>query len=752
MKESKKAVKKARKGSEESDWYAEYENENRFAKLEGDSEDEENMQFDPNDRTLRIPVSEIFESMRGIEDAGVDDSSSPPVVSKFQRKKAETISFDEGFEQGDLKYSPSRLNPYYMAIQHNQMCEMFGSQAQIPRWATETRYSQRSSADTAILSYFNVSLKLFYDLANDTVDWLSLSRLIDPQVAKNTDDEEKKEGEMLKEMAFGKLLDNPINDPLEGQELEELMKQPLVVPKGSASQMALEDPIDLKGSIVANINGIDAMWAREKEEIVQEISDKMGRRIYVPIRHQMGWLMWVRLGTWDKTQKGRRQQLKAIKKGFAKVWMTVTATDPESAAGYRARFSSADLGFPLFVVPEPGNLILRLDWPQDQVTARFQAYINKINKERSQDFTWMAVMKKQTAQDIGFIKASVMGENPFGLFTTYIRSEDFNAYMTSLEVLRGYADQNLTRMDAHRNSKTSQQEIKNLKDWFDARYQPMNELDDYTEPQIDVMSCMEKSGTITTEKGVKKMLYVKDGFESTWRIDVGSDKISDARGKRIARYAPAKIMGMPANEAAEHALGWKPLHRAEEYLGYVHRMSSGFFMAETYRIARFEKAWQTLVTDSPDFNRDKFRPQLTVTRNRKSKPVIRDVRDAATGNYSRVTSNMIQEEKQMAAAYHFLAYTISYSISFPNGCKLLNMGRSSSLETTFYPFLRPLYHKLEDQLDKVLYEEMKVRCPNDVQGSRDTLFNPTLSLRPYNQNGHTVSAGTGPYGSAFSGL
>ncbi|KAG8355681.1 hypothetical protein FVEN_g6469 [Fusarium venenatum] len=749
-------------------------------------DDEEN----PQNRRTRIPVGEIFKNETGAKNAENGEGPSP-VISTFQRGNAGTIDFDKGFEKGHLTYAPSRRNPYYMAIKRDEMGEMF-KQQQMGKWATETRYEGRPLPDTAIQSYCNVSLKLFHDVANDCVNWLSLSRLIDPQVPKKTKTKEKEEADMLKEMTFGKLLDYPENDPLHDQAKEESTHQPIVMPVNSMSQMALEETSQQKKKSKKTKFGIDAEWMSIKGDIVWEISEKKGRRIYVPVRHQMGWLMWLRLGTWEKTPEGRLAQLKKIKDGFKNAWMTATATDPESAAGYRARFSSANLGFPLLVVPNPENLIRRLNWQTGQVYTLFQSLVDKINNETSQDPAGMEVMKTRPGRDD--TRYVEMGENPFGLFTTYISCEDFNKYMKSLEVLRGYEDQSLTRQDAHRAIKT---DTKQVNDYLADMYQPMEPYDsegqeNYTQAQTDVMCVMEDWETKRGIVPIKQRLYVREGnikdgrFGSTWRIDVSSDKISSARGKRIGKYAPAKIMGMPANEAVEKALGWQPLDKAKLLLGYEHRMSSGFFMAEwlhlcafswgglttlsqkgelLYRssdipgnlilgtsetnsvMTRFEKAWQTLVIDSPDLKSSTSCPKLTVTRNTIGKPVIRDVKNAFTGHYSRTNSYMSSDEKALAKAYDFLAYTIFYSISFPRGCKLLNMGTNSSLDTYFYPFLRPTYQKLEDQLDQALYEEMKKRHLNDPQV---TSTNGAFNNSPYNQNGDTVNIGTRVYGNSGS--
>lgn len=149
-----------------------------------------------------------------------------------------------------------------------------------------------------------------------------------------------------------------------------------------------------------------------------------------------------------------------------------------------------------------------------------------------------------------------MGENPFGLFDTYVSADHFNAYMKALEVVHGYANQDVVRRNAHRDSKTSPAELQTLKAWLYANYTPMpkknmNGEDNYTKPQEDAMLRMDNWQFAAANTNRGKSLYSKDYvFESTWDIDVSSDKITNARGKRIPKYAPGKIMGMSANDVS----------------------------------------------------------------------------------------------------------------------------------------------------------------------------------------------------------
>ncbi|KAM0227452.1 hypothetical protein ACHAPO_011514 [Fusarium lateritium] len=732
------------------------------------------------------------------------DVENAPAVKMFHRDKANTIVFDTGFEQGHLTYAPSSRNPYYMAITRDKMGEMFNQQ-QMGKWATETTYPNRPTPGTAFLSYFNVSLKLFQDLADDSVDWLSLSRLNDPQVTKKTDTDDKAEAKILKEMAFDGLLDTPKNDPLEHQEHEEMMNTSFEIKIDLQAQLPPEENPFQEEDIVETLQDHDDITlASDKEKIIQEINNGEPRRIFIPVRHQKGWLCWLPLGTWESNMSGRLRQLKAIKKGFAMAWMMATAIDPDSAAGYRARFSSANLGFPLIVVPQTKTLSLRLNRGLIEVDSLFQRLVDDINNRVTQKETYLEVMKQHEVGGDGYVK---MGENPFGLFTTYIATDSFNTYMKSLEVVRGH-DEVLEGRDAHRYIDTSQKTVATINAWLKHAYSPMKGTDaagkpNYTKAQINAMLAMQNWQSQAPNTNINDMLYVKyDDFGSTWSIDVGKDKINNARGNRNTKYAPGNIMGMSANQAAQEALGWKTLHKAFDYLGHDQRISSGFFMAEwlhlcafswggltrlsdtgkdlyrssdipgnlvlgtsetnslmtryasppamimfveTYKIARFEKAWQTLVSDSLDLSSIDSCPRLTVTRNSNSKPVIRDAKNAITGDYSRQRSGMSDAEETLAKTYDFLAYTISYTLSFPKGCKLLRMGMPSSLHTMFYPFLRPLYHKLEDQLDQMLFEEMKNRDSINILGSLSKPVPHAINHLPYNQNGNTVYTGGQPY-------
>jgi len=118
-----------------------------------------------------------------------------------------------------------------------------------------------------------------------------------------------------------------------------------------------------------------------------------------------------------------------------------------------------------------------------------------------------------------------------------------------------------------------------------------------------------------------------------------------------------------------------------------------------------------------------------------------------TNTYYRQDFPMSQTELQIAERFHFVAYTVSYSIEFPDGCQMLSMGPGESLTTTFYPFLRPLYHRLEDQLDQMLYKEIR---PKDLgEDITDSIIPAPNGITPIVTGGQILYDGTVGYGGSI---
>lgn len=74
--------------------------------------------------------------------------------------------------------------------------------------------------------------------------------------------------------------------------------------------------------------------------------------------------------------------------------------------------------------------------------------------------------------------------------------------------------------------------------------------------------------------------------------------------------------------------------------------------------------------------------------------------------YSRVSRPATALEHKLADRYRYIAYSVHYSITFPKGSAILRLGPGATLDTVFYPFQRPFFHRVEAQLDTALYQRL----------------------------------------------
>lgn len=74
--------------------------------------------------------------------------------------------------------------------------------------------------------------------------------------------------------------------------------------------------------------------------------------------------------------------------------------------------------------------------------------------------------------------------------------------------------------------------------------------------------------------------------------------------------------------------------------------------------------------------------------------------------YSRVSRAATASEHELADRYRYIAYSVHYSITFPEGSAILRLGQGATLGTVFYPFQRPFFHRAEAQLDTALYQRL----------------------------------------------
>ncbi|KAF4997457.1 hypothetical protein FGRMN_3821 [Fusarium graminum] len=712
-------------------------------------------------------------------DAKVEDA---PVVSMFNRDEARAIDFqNEEVEKKNLTYAPSLRNPYYLSVGQPLLATLFPDRISGPKYTTSAKCPRPSEGSATEPSFF-VSLKLFHDMAEDRVDWVSLSCNHGPEAPMTTSAQTDREATILKEMAFGRLLDPPTTDPL-GEDIENGTGQ---------SSMSIEEKTNdsekKKKTTYSNESGRpnnsteNNRIEKGKETKYKTISPVGDNKVvenwrirYMPIRTKDGSLMWVMLPNWKRNARKRRGQLAKLKAAFAEIWMKATATDPETGAGYRPRYSSTDLGFHLVVVPSPTALCHRLGWDKSSMANSFKSLVNKINLETTLENTRLLVEPNAPHNSVK------MGENPLGLFDTYISIKDYNTYMKSLELFKGEQIQTLLPTDAHRGHVTT---LNHLSNWLDGICHPMNEKE-YTEPQKDAVALTNPDGH--SGKGI----FLRGMQGSTWRIDVNFKKMSVASTKREPKYAPNIIMGMPANRLANECFKWNPVGKPNGS-GHEHRMSNGLYMAEWLHLCafswggllplpqtsgkhciypssdipenlilgtsetnsvmtRFEKAWQALVKDETDMVNGSFAAKLVATRNPTQDNGMQEVtRDAKhhTGHYYREVSAITNEERTLTEAFHFITYKVAYSIQFPKGCRLLKMKNGASLTTTFYPFLRPLYHRLEAELDSALYNRMKERLQKDPTNVNHLQRFDHLSINrgPYDKDGRAWGRGTSPQG------
>lgn len=62
--------------------------------------------------------------------------------------------------------------------------------------------------------------------------------------------------------------------------------------------------------------------------------------------------------------------------------------------------------------------------------------------------------------------------------------------------------------------------------------------------------------------------------------------------------------------------------------------------------------------------------------------------------------------RRIATAYKFIAYSVKWRIGFLDQCYILGRANPSTY-LLFFPFMRPFFHVMEQELDSLLYDKMK---------------------------------------------
>ncbi|KAF5705849.1 hypothetical protein FGLOB1_7746 [Fusarium globosum] len=719
-------------------------------------------------------------------DMEVDDEGEveEEVVEQMEEEENDQITDEnercEG--QGEKKYAPEYVNPYYTKIPSTDI-EIFERTSRMNKFDGPRGIIEDPMQEMLRQGGY-LSLKFLLDLAMNQVDWQILRRRSLVRFEYENNDKREQEEKRLKDMDFLGLSEEPGFDLKVEIYTEDEKRMYKIEDEEQKGQREGEKPADM---------------AEENEQPHPPI--------WIPMRRQTGELVWMgfkarNLRTWKSTNAERVKQLAAIKRVFSRFWIKMfKGPDAEYVSGFRARYSTEIFNFNLFVVPGKSfDTLGKKPYSTRLLKSHIEAVnekhrkspelgpkpiktmiTNKLGKQSeiktqksdkkqsrvtipkpSQDKANMELklMARADVDNHKYVKVcpnhpletlssaallrplhlpqltnvnclnSKIGENPLELYSTYVEKKDFDTYMKSLETPRVKLDKPPKGMNAAR-SIPSEKEHQNLH-------------------KANANDRIIKLGELSSNqiKGKKKALGV--GSMTTLSTEVSCLKIVNAIGNRTTKNAPGKIMGMSASQCAHDSLGWKKLPTNKEDKSEGMMLRNGLYMAEWLHLSafswggllklptpgtvnpqqhdssdipenlvlgtsetnsqmtRFEKAWQALIKDETLLRKDDtYSAVLKVVRNPDSRnPILQDGKTVK--GYTRSSMSLEDSHHELAEDFKFIAYSVGYSIKFPSGCRLLSKEDNSSLSTIFYPFSRPLYHKLEAELDTLLYTHLKV--------------------------------------------
>ncbi|KAF5612438.1 uncharacterized protein FSUBG_1515 [Fusarium subglutinans] len=663
--------------------------------------------------------------------------------------------------QGGKKYAPEYVNPYYTKIPSTDI-DMFERTSKMDKFDGPKSVINDPMQEMLQQGGY-LSLKFLLDLAMNQVDWQILRRRSLAKFKYESNDKREQEEKTLKDMDFLGLTEEP------GPDLKIEDEEPKV-----QEEVEVEVEVEV-----------------EETDGMSEEKNKPRPAIWIPMRRQTGELVWMgfkagNLKRWKGTNAERVKQLAAIKRIFARFWIKMfRGPDAEYVAGFRARYSTDVFDFPLIVVPgesistlgAKGYATKLLSDTVDAINEKhrkipemgrkpIKTTINKKTSKQSEIKT-QKFSKKQPGfrarKDVDNHKYVKIGDNPLGLYSTYIRKEDFHTYMKSLEKPRVELRKRLKAMDAARSIPSEE------------AYQKLIEAN----ANGDIIELEQLSDS--QKKGQKTVLDA--GSMTTLSSKVSSLKIINAIGNRTTKNAPGKIMGMSASQCAHDNLGWAKLQTSKEDKSKGMMLRNGLYMAEWLHLSafswgglleppvygkinpqqhdssdipenlvlgtsetnsqmtRFEKAWQALIKDETLLRKDNtYSAVLEIVRNPTSEKDI--LQDGKAAKYTRHSVSLGDSHDRLAKDFKFIAYSVEYSLDFPSGCRLLGKKEDTRLSTIFYPFSRPLYHKLEAELDTLLYNHLKVvsgliKPPQAIQpgvtGTHGSLGN-TVAYNTYNDD------------------
>lgn len=219
------------------------------------------------------------------------------------------------------------------------------------------------------------------------------SRKEDPPVIIHGFDAAKnEEAEELKEMHFvGLTLDAEKGPDLGGTRSPRAQsnENSIQEDRGALEEEATQQT---QGSLRIEEEDEDKPTQQTQESLRIEEEDKPTDRIpiFVPVRHSLGRLAFLRLNDnglkyWSPYETKRLAQLSKIKSLFAPIWLELfPIPDAEYVAGFRPRYTIANLGFPLVVVPGERALASLKCKSNTEVHEVLKDMIDVINQEQGQ--------------------------------------------------------------------------------------------------------------------------------------------------------------------------------------------------------------------------------------------------------------------------------------------------------------------------------------------------------------------------------
>ncbi|MCJ1359189.1 MAG: hypothetical protein MMC33_009189 [Icmadophila ericetorum] len=380
----------------------------------------------------------------------------------------------------------------------------------------------------------------------------------------------------------------------------------------------------------------------------------------------------------------------------------------------------------------------------------FKEYVGKIS-ELETDYK----CKLELVQEKPFSPYCLLSTDPFGLYTTYIHMDDWNTYMKNLALggdppIRKFIQKHSDLMDKVRGAiegraETTRQVIKNFldnvklgsyNDWPDSFKKANPEtrsesksLQQDAELLFRTVDRAERTQDPERSGEARAGGYAEDGHgricpdESvgwSWKTAGKPNHLQMENSLYIAEYVHFLLSCMRQSwETSLITVQWLHLS-AFSWWGFLGPNSEDqgatnqvpenlvFGTSETNSLmTRYEYAWQKLFTEEEALNKElpkrpipdgKYTWNLT-----EPLSMSGEVQQGPSLQNDKIE---IATMREIAEKHPFVAYSISYDIEMYAKSYILKIDNPQG-RVTFYPFMRPFFHKAENELDKLLFGKMK---------------------------------------------